>query len=218
MIRSNAGWRMLALSLSLLLHLMLVTNWSEKMIATAAVEEKMPPMLVQLSFQRPLPEPIPEVVTPPEPPPKKVVKPKPKPKPKIKKKRKTKPIPKPVVVERQPAPPAEEKQVVAKPPPPRVQPRVDLRAQYLAKLLAKIEANKYYPTVARRRQIEGKIEVSFSLACDGKVSELKISGRHGLLRKAAGKAIDAAQPLPHPPSQVECPMPVNYAMAYTLEK
>jgi hypothetical protein len=66
--------------------------------------------------------------------------------------------------------------------------------------------------------MEGKIEVSFNLSCDGKVSELTIKGQHSLLRKAAGKAIDAAQPLPGPPSQIECPIPVNYAMAYTLEK
>lgn len=81
-----------------------------------------------------------------------------------------------------------------------------------------IEAKKTYPTVARRRNMEGKIEVSFNLSCDGKVSKLTIKGPHGLLRKAAGKAIDAAQPLPQPPSQIKCPMPIHYAMAYTLEK
>ncbi|MBT3045051.1 MAG: TonB family protein [Candidatus Thiodiazotropha endolucinida] len=107
---------------------------------------------------------------------------------------------------------------VIQPPPPRVQPKVNLREQYLAQLLAVIEAKKTYPTVARRRNMEGKIEVSFNLSCDGKVSKLTIKGPHGLLRKAAGKAIDAAQPLPQPPSQIECPMPIHYAMAYTLEK
>lgn len=224
MIRTNAGWQLLALSLSLLLHLLFVAHWSDKMMATAAIEEqKMPPLLVQLSFQRPPPEPVPEVVAPPKPPVKEVVKsepkpkPKPKQKPKPKKKHRVKPIPKPVVVERQPVAPPEETRVAAQPPPPRVQSRIDFRQQYLAELLAKIEANKYYPTVARRRNIEGKIEVSFRLACDGEVTELKISGRHSLLRKAAGKAINAAQPLPEPPSQVECPLPVNYAMAYTLD-
>ncbi|MES9972315.1 MAG: TonB family protein, partial [Candidatus Thiodiazotropha sp.] len=177
-----------------------------------------PPLLVQLTFQTPPPEVVPQVIQPPQPIIKQVIKPKPKAKPKIKKKVRTKPIPKPVVVETEPVTLPEEKQVVTRPPPPRVQPKVDLREQFLAQLLAMIEAKKHYPTVARRRNLEGKIQVSFNLSCDGKVSKLSIKGPHSLLRKATSKAIDAAQPLPLPPSEIECPMPVHYAMAYTLEK
>ncbi|MGD8911803.1 MAG: TonB family protein [Candidatus Thiodiazotropha sp.] len=225
MIQTSTGWRLLALSLSLLLHLVLVTEWSDKMVArAAAMQDEKPPLLVKLTFQKPTPEIIPEVIQPPEPAVKQVIKPKPKPKPepKIKKKRLSKPKlkPKPVIAETKPVTPPEEKQVAnqPQPPPPQIQPKVDLREKYLAKLLAKIEAKKFYPTIARRRNLEGKVEVSFNLSCNGKVSKLTITGSHSLLRKAAGKAIDAAQPLPQPPSQVECPMPVHYAMAYTLEK
>ncbi|MCG7875210.1 MAG: TonB family protein [Candidatus Thiodiazotropha endolucinida] len=225
MIKTSTGWRLLALSFSLLLHLMIITEWSDKMVTQAAVEQiEKPQLLVQLTFQKPLPEIIPEVIQPPKTVEKQVVKPKPKPKPKpkvkpkIKKKIRNKAIPKPVVAETKPVTPPEEKQLARQPPPPRVQPKVNLREQYLAQLLAVIEAKKTYPTVARRRNMEGKIEVSFNLSCDGKVSKLTIKGPHGLLRKAAGKAIDAAQPLPQPPSQIECPMPIHYAMAYTLEK
>ncbi|MEW8088569.1 MAG: TonB family protein [Candidatus Thiodiazotropha endolucinida] len=225
MIKTSTAWRLLALSFSLLLHLMIVTEWSDKMITQAVVEQiEKPQLLVQLTFQKPLPEIIPEVIQPPKTVEKQVVKPRPKPKPKpnpkpkIKKKIRSKAIPKPVVAETKPVTPPEEKQLARQPPPPRAQPKVNLREQYLAQLLAMIEAKKYYPTVARRRNMEGKIEVSFNLSCDGKVSKLTIKGPHGLLRKAAGKAIDAAQPLPQPPSQIECPMPIHYAMAYTLEK
>ncbi|MCU7942310.1 MAG: TonB family protein [Candidatus Thiodiazotropha sp. (ex Cardiolucina cf. quadrata)] len=221
MIKTSTAWRLLALSFSLLLHLLIVTEWSDKTVTQAAVEQiEKPQLLVQLTFQKPLPEIIPEVIQPPKTVEKQVVKPKPKPKakPKIKKKIRSKAIPKPVVAETKPVTPPEEKQLARQPLPPRVQPKVNLREQYLAQLLAVIEANKYYPTVARRRNMEGKIEVSFNLSCDGKVSKLTIKGPHGLLRKAAGKAIDAAQPLPQPPSQIECPMPIHYAMAYTLEK
>ncbi|MES9829826.1 MAG: TonB family protein [Candidatus Thiodiazotropha sp.] len=219
MIKTSTAWRLLALSFSLLLHLMIVTEWSDTMVTQAAVEQtEKPQLLVQLTFQKPLPEIIPEVIQPPKTVDKQIVKPKPKPKPKIKKKIKSKAIPKPVVAETKPVTPPEEKQLARQPPPPRAQPKVNLREQYLAQLLAMIEAEKHYPTVARRRNLEGKIEVSFNLSCDGKVSKLMITGPHSLLRKAAGKAIDSAQPLPEPPSQVECPMPVRYAMAYTLEK
>ncbi len=225
MIKTTGGWRLLALSLSLLLHFMLVTEWSDRKLVQAAIEQNdKPPLLVQLTFQKPLTEIIPEVTQPPEPVVREVIKPKPKPKPKTKKKPKikknsrSKPIPKPVITETEPVTTPEEQQVASQPPAQWIQPKVDLREQYLAKLLAMIEAKKHYPTVARRRNLEGKIEVSFNLSCDGKVSKLMITGPHSLLRKAAGKAIDSAQPLPEPPSQVECPMPVRYAMAYTLEK
>jgi protein TonB len=225
MIKTSTGWHLLALSLSLLLHLLLVTQWSEKMVARAAIEQNTkPPLLVKLTFQKPIPEIIPEVIQSPEPVVKQVVKPKPKlkpkpkAKPKIKKKRPSKPIPKPVIADTKPVTPPEEKPLANQPPPPRIRPKINLQEQYLTKLLAMIEAKKYYPTVARRRNLQGKVEVSFNLSCDGKVSKLNITGSHSLLRKAAGKAIDAAQPLPEPPSQIECPMPVHYAMAYTLEK
>ncbi|MEW8693218.1 MAG: TonB family protein [Candidatus Thiodiazotropha endolucinida] len=223
MIKTSTGWRLLALSFSLLLHFMLVTEWSDKKLVQAAIEQNdKPPLLVQLTFQKPLPEIIPEITQPPEPVVRKAIKPKSKPKPKkkptIKKKSRSKPVPRPVITETKPVAPPEEQQVTRQPPAPRIQPTVDLREQYLAKLLAMIEAKKHYPTVARRRNLEGKIEVSFNLSCDGKVSKLTITGPHSLLRKAAGKAIDAAQPLPEPPSQVECPMPIHYAMAYTLEQ
>jgi protein TonB len=224
MIKTSTGWRLLALSFSLLLHFALVTEWADKMLAQAAIEQdEKPPLLVKLTFQKPLPEIIPKkVITPPEPVVKKVVKPKPK--PKIEKKRLSKPKPtpkpkpKPLIAETKPVTPPEETQVATQPAPTRIQPKVNLREEYLSKLLAMIEAKKHYPTIARRRNLEGKIEVRFNLLCDGKISKLSITGAHSLLRKAAGKAIDAAQPLPEPPSQVECPIPVHYAMAYSLEK
>jgi protein TonB len=223
MIKTTAGWRLLALSLSLLLHFLFITEWPDKITTKAAIEQhEKPPLLIQLTFQKPLPEVIPEVIQPPEPIVKQVVKPKPKTKPKKKpkpkKKRVRNPIAKPVIAETKPITPRVEKQVVSRPPPPPIQPSVDLRQQYLAKLLAKIEAKKHYPTIARRRNMQGKIKVSFNLSCEGKISNLSIVGPHSILRKATGKAIHAAQPLPQPPTQIDCPMPVHYAMAYSLEK
>jgi outer membrane biosynthesis protein TonB len=72
--------------------------------------------------------------------------------------------------------------------------------------------------VARRRNLQGTIQVRFRLGCRGEVQALEISGEHSLLRKAAGKAIEAAIPLPKIPAEIQCPMRVDYAMAYTLEQ
>jgi protein TonB len=222
MTKTSAAWRLLAISLSLVLHFMLITEWPDKPFARAAIaQHEKPPLLVQLSFQTP-PKIVPEVAPPPQPVVKQIDKPKPRPKskpkkkPKTKKKHQSKPKPKPVIAETPPPIERIEKQVLPQPAPPPIQPKIDLRKQYLAKLLAKIKAEKIYPTLARRRNLEGEVEVRFNLNCNGKVSKLTITGPHSLLRKATGKALDAAQPLPQPPTQINCPMPVQFAMTYNL--
>ncbi|MEL0586689.1 MAG: TonB family protein [Candidatus Thiodiazotropha sp. (ex. Lucinoma kazani)] len=223
MIQTNSSWRLLAVSVSILLHLMIVMEWSDKLITRSAIEEKKSsPLFVQLNFPQPLPEIIPEIIQPAKPVIKQVVQPKPKPKPKLKpkpkpKKKKIKSVPKPVIEKVVKTEPVKEKLAKRQAPPPRAQPQVNLRERFLAKLLARIEEKKYYPSIARRRNLEGDIKVSFKLECDGKVAQLAITGQHNLLRKAAGKAVDAAQPLPEIPSQIKCPMHISYAMAYTLD-
>jgi protein TonB len=94
---------------------------------------------------------------------------------------------------------------------------VDLREEYLTRLLAKIEKNKFYPNIARRRNLQGMVQVRFRLGCGGEVETLEIEGKHRLLRKAAGKAVEASLPLPDIPAEIECPILVDYAMSYTLE-
>jgi protein TonB len=109
--------------------------------------------------------------------------------------------------------------VVSAPPTPASNRQAaEIREAYLAMLLAEIEKNKFYPRIARRRNLEGTIRVSFRLGCDGAVNQLAVQGEHGLLRKAAGKAVEAALPLPQVPAEIECPLQVDYAMAYTLER
>jgi protein TonB len=208
------SWRMVAIVVSVSLHLIAVVAWSKQTLLTAAENsEDQQPLFVQLSFPQP-PVEIPEPVVEPPPP---VVEKKPKPKPKPKPR--PKPVPKPEI-----PPPVEKPKVVEKvaavqpPPPPVRTSSKQIREAYLAKLLEKIEKNKFYPTIARRRALQGEIRVSFKLGCDGSVNGLKLSGKHNLLRKAANKAVEASLPLPNIPPEIDCPLPVNYAMAYTLEK
>lgn len=232
----DLSWRAVAIAASLLLHLYVLMEWSDRqLIATKKTELPPNSLFVQIDFPQPQPEvvtpieepPPPEPVKPPEPPPKPKPKPepkpdpKPKPKPKPKLKPKPVPEPKPEPVEKVVERPVEPKPVVEQPPapPPTASRRlVDLRNEYLSRLLARIEKNKFYPTVARRRNLQGMIHVRFRLGCQGQVDGLEIEGEHSLLRKAAGKAIEASMPLPEIPDEIECPMLVDYAMAYTLEK
>jgi protein TonB len=218
----DQGWRLLALVASLLLHLYLFLNWSDRSLISARESDQPPNSLfVQIRFPQPQPEaqmpvvepPPPEPVKQPEPPPK------PKPKPKPVAKPKPKPVQKPVEKPPEPEQVVEAPAESAPPPPPTAsREKVDLRNEFLSRVLAKIEKNKFYPTIARRRNLQGVIQVRFRLGCDGKVEAMEIEGKHSLLRKAAGKAVQASLPLPKIPHQIECPMLIDYAMAYSLEK
>lgn len=39
MIHTNGSWRLLAVSISILLHLLIVMEWSDKLITRSAIEE-----------------------------------------------------------------------------------------------------------------------------------------------------------------------------------
>ncbi len=223
----DLSWRLAALAASLLIHALIVLHWSDQRLISAEMTEQPPNALfVQIDFPQPrsqalMPaeEPPPqETVETPKPPPEPKPEPKPKPKPKPAPKPRPKPVEMPVEEPAKAEEVAEQAPPAAPAPPPAASRRlVDLRNEYLSRLLARIEKNKFYPTVARRRNLQGMVQVRFRLGCRGEVEELQIDGEHGLLRKAAGKAIEAAMPLPEIPAEIECPMLVDYAMAYTLE-
>lgn len=88
--------------------------------------------------------------------------------------------------------------------------------RYLAALRASIAANKHYPTIARRRGMEGKVNVSFLLLANGDIRELRVSGGAKPLRLAAKRAVDRALLFPSPPAQASTPLPVQYAMSFSL--
>ena len=90
------------------------------------------------------------------------------------------------------------------------------RKVYLDELVSYIEANKYYPRMARARGIEGDIEVSFELLQNGDINLLTASGGPSILREAAETSISRVLPLPKPPETVECPMQVSYVLQYQI--
>lgn len=88
----------------------------------------------------------------------------------------------------------------------------------MATLLARIESKKHYPAAARRGNVQGRVRVSFTMACNGTVSNLKVGKGHALLTRAAKKAVAAATPLPKPPKGVKCPKKIKFAMSFRLNK
>ncbi|WJW75355.1 TonB family protein [Thiohalobacter sp. IOR34] len=104
------------------------------------------------------------------------------------------------------------------PPPAAPAAEADAETSYLARLLAHIERHKFYPRAARRRALEGEVEVSFELLADGRVRDLQLTGGARLLRNAARQAVQEALPLPRPPAAMRLPRRVEYRMRFELRQ
>ncbi|CAD7777473.1 MAG: hypothetical protein KIIPBIDF_01891 [Candidatus Methanoperedenaceae archaeon GB50] len=75
---------------------------------------------------------------------------------------------------------------------------------YLHKLRLLIEKNKEYPFGARKRGLEGKVVLEFTLNIKGELVSLKIkrSSGYAILDKAAIKAVKNATPFPPLPQEI----------------
>jgi protein TonB len=78
------------------------------------------------------------------------------------------------------------------------------RGDYFDMVRMKIESRKKYPDAARRRQIEGRVEVEFTLEPDGNVVDATVikTSRHPDLDRAALLAVRDAAPFPRPPGRL----------------
>lgn len=202
----------IAVTVSLLLHTILFVQLSDNANSTQA-----PELSTRVSLN---------LMPPPQQPPQPVEaeQPKPKPKPKLEPKTEPKAKEKPEKVEEiKPEPEVVPEQAVATKVAEQIQrgPRKDnasIKKEYLKNLLTHIEGHKYYPSSARRRGMEGNIEVSFELLRDGTISELKTSGGPKILRKAAEQAITKALPFEIPPPELNCPLYMSYIMQFELQQ
>jgi periplasmic protein TonB len=179
---------------------------------------------------RPEPEPPPPPPEPEPPPPPPEPKPAPEPPPKPAPKPRPKPAPKPEKVMERPPAPAQPRETPPPPPPPQASPVVaapveapvmatpppDLAAAYREELVARIEANKHYPPLARRRNIEGTVQVRFQVDCQGRLSDLQGEGAHLLLKNAAAEAVEKSLPLAPPPGMA-CPREFRLNILFALE-
>ncbi|VAX12856.1 hypothetical protein MNBD_GAMMA24-1345 [hydrothermal vent metagenome] len=91
-----------------------------------------------------------------------------------------------------------------------------LKQHYLSALLSHIESFKYYPQSARRRGLNGEVNVSFELLGTGRITDLVISGGPLLLQRASKQAVQQAVPMPTPPAEVPTPMQMSLVMQYQL--
>jgi len=93
-----------------------------------------------------------------------------------------------------------------------------LRKHYLTAIMAELEAHKHYPYSARRRHIEGDVDISFMIDPSGRVSDIKISGGASVLRASSMEALQASRPLPPLPKALTAPIRCHCMMQYRLER
>ena len=76
------------------------------------------------------------------------------------------------------------------------------REDYFGMVRIKIESKKKYPVSARKRQIEGAVEVGFVIENDGQISSVEVvaASRYPDLNQAALNAVKSAAPFPRLPS------------------
>jgi protein TonB len=172
---------------------------------------------------KPEPPPTPETRPEPEPPPLQ----KPAPKPEVKQKPLPEPVSKPRPANREIPEPAEhiEELIVASTyiDAPADKPALaqvvleNERESYLQHLLAHIDSHKFYPRSARRRGMEGEVQVAFYLLRDGSINDLQVEGGSKVLRNAAKQAVQQALSLPPPPESMQLQEQIRFGMVYRLD-
>ena len=93
------------------------------------------------------------------------------------------------------------------------------RKDYFDMLRLKIESSKEYPESARRKQLQGRVVVGFTLDPDGTLASAEIveSSRHPELDRAALNAVKNAAPFPRPPGSLfEGPLRMNIPVLFEL--
>lgn len=89
--------------------------------------------------------------------------------------------------------------------------------KFLSHLVEKINSNKSYPNMARRRVIEGNVEMKFHLLADGSVKHIKlISGRH-IFKESAVEAISKSFPVEVDKALFSFPKELKITIAYILK-
>ena len=62
-----------------------------------------------------------------------------------------------------------------------------------------INSNKRYPTMAKRRHIQGRVHVTFDILSSGEITNIQTSGASSILQKSARKSVIQSSPLNIPP-------------------
>jgi protein TonB len=90
---------------------------------------------------------------------------------------------------------------------------------YFELVRMRVEHNKRYPDLARKRQLEGRVGVRFVIASDGRLQKVMLVRRAAaeVLNQAALAAVRAAEPFPRPPAEFfSGPLPLELSIVFEL--
>ena len=89
--------------------------------------------------------------------------------------------------------------------------------EFIEHLIKRINSNKSYPKMARRRGIEGVVDVKFTISIDGNVQNIQIVEGRSIFKKATFQAIERSFPIEVDSSLFDFPEEFRVKIAYILK-
>ena len=89
--------------------------------------------------------------------------------------------------------------------------------KFVEQLVKRINSNKSYPNMARRRCIEGVVDVKFKILADGTVEDIEIISGKSIFKKATIQAIERSFPIEVDSSLFDFPELFKVKIAYILK-
>ena len=89
--------------------------------------------------------------------------------------------------------------------------------EFIEHLIKKINSNKSYPRMARRRGVEGVVDVKFTILSDGSVENIQIVEGRSIFKKATIQAIERSFPIEVDSSIFDFPEIFKVKIAYVLK-
>ena len=90
--------------------------------------------------------------------------------------------------------------------------------KFLAKLVERINSNKSYPHTARRRSIEGTVEIKFTILADGNVANIEILQGRRIFKRSAIQAIERSFPIEIDSTVFTFPKEFKIKISYILKR
>lgn len=101
----------------------------------------------------------------------------------------------------------------------KIQETIDIKKvknEFIEKLKKKIDKNKFYPKSARRRGIEGDVNVEFFIHKDGSIDNLKIKEGKTIFHKAVKESIKNSFPMKIDNNSISFPFKIMVKLKFAL--
>ena len=89
------------------------------------------------------------------------------------------------------------------------------RNKFWSALRTKIDKHKFYPSVAKKRRMEGAVKVRFTILANGKVGNISLKGPK-IFYNSARNAVKSAFPINAKKSPISLPITINLTLRYQI--